>query len=139
MSLDRLVSAESDVYREVQRLYRIALSLRPTAADRWNGELFATSADTLGSMHPRTGTMKLSEHRVLRYLTGSTVAVNPRQQAQALATVLHEGTHGGMETDAPTEPNAVRSEHSLGLIEGSPRSAHSSISSRSRSWPATTV
>ena len=118
MSLDRRVPQESFAYREVERLYRIAQSLRPTEVDRWNGELYATSADTWGSLHPKTGALRLSDHRVLPHLTGSTSAVNPRQQAQALATVLHEATHGGMETDAPANVNAVRSNHSFGLIEG---------------------
>ena len=118
MSLDRRVPQDSFVYREVERLYRIAQSLRPTDVDRWNGELYATSADTWGSLHPKTGALRLSDHRVLPHLTGSTSPVNRRQQAQALATVLHEATHGGMETDTPTELNAVRSSHSLGLIEG---------------------
>jgi len=118
MSLERRIDPDSASYHEVARLYRIARSLRPTAVDRWSGELYATSADTWGGLHPRSGALKLSEHRVLQYLTGSVSSTHPQQQAEALATVLHEATHGGMEIDAPTEPNAVRSEHSLGLIEG---------------------
>jgi hypothetical protein len=118
MSLDRLVPRDSTVYGEVARLYRIAQSLRPTGVDRWNGELYATSAETWGSLHHKTGALRLSEHRVLAHLTGSGSRINPRQQAQGLASVLHEATHAGMQTDAPTEPNAVRSDHSLGLIEG---------------------
>jgi hypothetical protein len=118
MSLDRRVDPDSAVYHEVERLYRIARSLRRTTVDLWNGELYATSADTWGGFHHKTGALKLSEHRVLQHLTGSVSPINPEQQAEALATVLHEATHGGMQIDAPTQANAVRSEHSLGLIEG---------------------
>lgn len=118
MSLDRPVDADSLVYREVARLYGIARLLRPTTLDRWNGALIATSTDTLGGVDPRSGALRLSGHRVLPYLTGSVLPGEHSQQAQALATVLHEATHGGMVIDAPTEPNAVRTEHSYGLTEG---------------------
>ncbi|WP_350278968.1 hypothetical protein [Kribbella sp. HUAS MG21] len=118
MSLDRLVDPNSLVYKEVARLYGLARSLRPVTLDRWNGVLVATSSDTLGGFDPKSGALKLSGHRVLPYLTGSLMPGEHRQQAQALATVLHEATHGGMVIDAPSEPNAVRTEHSYGLTEG---------------------
>ncbi|MEV6267744.1 hypothetical protein AB0L64_11270 [Kribbella sp. NPDC051936] len=118
MSLDQRVPPDSFVYGEVVRLYRIAQSLRPTAIDRWTGELYATRADTWGGLHPKTGVFKLSADRVLPYLTGAVSPTERRRQAQALATVLHEATHGAMLLDAPTEPNAVRTMHSYGLTEG---------------------
>lgn len=118
MDLDWRVSPDLPVYAEVVRLYRIAQSLRPRAVDRWNGLLNATSADTLGGLNPRTGVLRLSDDRVLRHLTGRVSQANPRQQAQALATVLHEATHGGMLINAPGEPNAVLTAHSRGLMEG---------------------
>ncbi|MET9269211.1 hypothetical protein [Kribbella sp. NPDC003557] len=118
MSLGQRVSPDSFVYREVVRLYRIARSLRPTTIDRWTGALYATQADTWGGLHPKTGALKLSADRVLPYLTGSVLPADRRRQAQALGTVLHEATHGGMRIDAPAEPNAVRTMHSYGLTEG---------------------
>ena len=118
MSLDQRVSPGSFVCKEVERLYKIALSLRPAAADRWNRELYATSLDTLGGIDPRTGVLRLSGHRVLPYLTGSVMPGQMEYQAEALATVLHEATHGAMQIKAPGEPNAVLTEHSRGLMEG---------------------
>ncbi|GAB2668758.1 hypothetical protein [Kribbella swartbergensis] len=107
----------SPPYREFARLYRLARSIRPTAVDGWNGELYATNSDSLGGFDRRSGSMKVNGPLVLRYLTGRADA-NRRRQAQALATVLHEATHAGMTLDAPAEPNAIRTAHSLGLTEG---------------------
>ncbi|GAA1612063.1 hypothetical protein [Kribbella karoonensis] len=118
MDLDREVPPDSALYAEVVRLYRIAQSLRPRAVERWNGVLRATSADTMGGLNPRTGVLRLSDDRVLRHLTGRVSPTHPRQQVQALATVLHEATHGGMQINAPGEPNAVPTEHSRGVMEG---------------------
>jgi hypothetical protein len=115
---NRLVPRDSAVYQEFARLYQLARTLRPTGADRWNGDLHATSTRRWGAFNPKTGAIRLSELDVLQYLIGSTFATSPRQQAQALATVLHETTHAGMEIDAPAEPNAVRSGHSEGVMEG---------------------
>jgi hypothetical protein len=108
----------SAVYREFARLYRIARSLQPTNVDRWSGNLLATS-DQLNwdSFVPKTGDLRMSDRLVLHHLTGSAETTH-RQRAQALATVLHEATHTGMATDAPTEPNAVRSPQTRGLMEG---------------------
>ncbi|MFI5713276.1 hypothetical protein [Kribbella sp. NPDC051620] len=114
---DRLVPRDSAVYQELSRLYRLARSLRPTSVDRWNGNLYATDSERLGAFDPRSGDIRLSADRTLLHLTGSS-PTEPADRAQALATVLHEATHAGMATDAPNEPNAVRSEHSLGLMEG---------------------
>ncbi|MGC4943154.1 hypothetical protein [Kribbella sp. DT2] len=87
-------------------------------ANRWNGDLYATEGDTWGGFNPSTGRIALSHHLVLRHLKGSGHVTHPAEQAQALATVLHEATHAQMWTDAPDQPNAVRSEHSLGAMEG---------------------
>ncbi|WP_157979547.1 hypothetical protein [Kribbella monticola] len=114
---DRLVDPESPVYREFVRLYQIARSLRPTAVDRWSGNLWATQAETWGGFDPITGDLRLSDPLVLRHLDRSTTTT-PDRQAQALATVLHEATHACMETDAPDDRNAVRSPVSKGLMEG---------------------
>lgn len=115
---DQLVARESAVYREFVRLYRIARTLRPTGVDRWNGELFATHGEMWGSVSPGTGAMRLSALHVLPYLTGTTSHSHPSEQAEALATVLHEATHAGMGLKAPSEPNAVYTAHSRGLMEG---------------------
>lgn len=115
---DRLIPRESAVYHEFARLYRLARDLRPTAVDRWNGTLYATDSERWGAFNAKTGAMRLSAAHTLRHLTGSRSPTDPEEQAQALATVLHEATHAGMTTDAPDEPNAVRSQHSLGLMEG---------------------
>ncbi|TCO21195.1 hypothetical protein EV652_111102 [Kribbella steppae] len=115
---DRLIAPESAVYREFVRLYRIARTLRSTPVDRWNGELYATDTAVWGSVSPLTGAVRLSAQLVLPHLTGKTSHHHPVEQAEALATVLHESTHAGMALKAPTEPNAVDSKHSLGLTEG---------------------
>lgn len=108
---------DSAAYREFARLYWLARSIRPTGVERWSGDLYATDAETCGGFNNRTGSIMVSGPLVLQYLTGS-VAADRRSQSQALATVLHEATHAGMEMDARAEPNAVRTIHSLGLTEG---------------------
>ncbi len=115
---DRLIHPDSAVYREFVRLHRTARTLRPTPIDRWNGQLYATDAAIWGGVSPVTGAVRLSDKLVLPHLTGSTSHQHPVEQAEALATVLHESTHAGMNLKAPTEPNAVHSLHSLGLTEG---------------------
>ncbi|NEA35206.1 hypothetical protein [Streptomyces sp. SID13031] len=115
---DRVVPRESGVYQEFARLYRLARSMRPTAVDRWNGTLYASDTERWGGFNGKTGSIRLSADRVLRHLTGSPSSADADEQAEALATVLHESTHAGMETDAPAEPNAVRTPHSLGATEG---------------------
>jgi len=115
---DQLVPRESAVYREFVRLYRVARRIRPTSVDRWNGALYATSRGVWGSASPTTGAIRLSAQHVLPYLTGRTSHTHPGEQAEALATVLHEATHTGMNLKAQSEPNAVYSEHSAGLTEG---------------------
>ena len=115
---DQLVAREFAVYREFVRLYRIAQTLRPTGVDRWNGELYATEGEMWGSVSPKTGAVRLSARHVLPHLTGSTSHRHPGEQAEALATVLHEATHTGMDLKTPSEPNAVYSAHSRGLMEG---------------------
>jgi hypothetical protein len=113
-----LVPRESARYLEFARLYQLARSLRPTAIDRWNGNLYASHALRWGGFDPLTGDLRMSGELVLAHLTGSTSASEPRAQAQALATVLHEATHAGMQTDARDQPNAVRTLHSRGAMEG---------------------
>jgi hypothetical protein len=113
-----LVPRESARYLEFARLYQLARSLRPTAIDRWNGDLYASHALRWGSFDPLTGDQRMSGELVLARLTGTTSASEPRAQAQALATVLHEATHAGMQTDARDQPNAVRTLHSRGAMEG---------------------
>lgn len=115
---DQLVPRESAAYREFVRLYRIARTLRPTTVDRWNGELLATQDELWGSVSPTTGAVRLSAQHVMPYLTGSTSHRHPAEQAEALATVLHETTHTAMEMKGSAEPNAVYSAHSRGLMEG---------------------
>jgi hypothetical protein len=80
--------------------------------------LYAADGDTWGGFDPSTGRISLSRELVFRHLKGSAQTTAPADQAQALATVLHEVTHAQMETDAPDEPNAVRFQHSLGMMEG---------------------
>ncbi|WP_405067940.1 hypothetical protein OG558_41390 [Kribbella sp. NBC_01510] len=116
---DRLVPSDSATYLEFARLYRLARSLRPTSVDRWNGSLWASDSETsFGGFIPRTGAMRLSGSAVLPYLTGTAMPEALAGQSQALATVIHETTHASIATDDPAEPNAVRSEHSRGLMEG---------------------
>ncbi|WP_143465381.1 hypothetical protein [Kribbella sp. ALI-6-A] len=82
-----------------------ALHTPPGEPERW------------GAFDPRSGDISLSAELVLPHLTGPAPGVAGPAQGQALATVLHEATHARMETDAPHEPNAVRTNESLGLIE----------------------
>jgi hypothetical protein len=118
MNDGRLVPRESETYREFARLYHLARRLRPTDTDRWNGDLYATGTENWGEFSPKSGDMGLSGPLVLQRLTASPHEISTNQRAEALATVLHEATHASMATDAPDEPNAVRSPHSLGLMEG---------------------
>ncbi len=101
----------------MSRLNRLAHELRPGVADRWNGELYARTDDKWGGLHPN-GSLRLSRDLVLRHLSGSADGQNPRAQAQALATVLHESYHARSGMDAPDEPNAVRRRETIGLDEG---------------------
>ncbi len=118
MNDGRLVPRESATYREFARLYQLARRLRPSAVDRWNGDLYATGTKNWGEFAPKSGDMRLSGPLVLQHLTAAPGQISPGERAQALGTVLHEATHAGMATDAPDEPNAVRSPHSAGLMEG---------------------
>ena len=118
MNDGRLVPRESATYREFARLYELARRLRPSAVDRWNGDLYATGTKNWGEFAPKSGDMRLSGPLVLQHLTAAPGQISPGERAQALGTVLHEATHAGMATDAPDEPNAVRSPHSAGLMEG---------------------
>lgn len=111
------VDRASPVYQEFARLYRIARDLRPSGVDRWNGELSARTDDKWGGFQ-QDGSMRLSRDLVLAHLSGAADGRNPRVQAQALATVLHESGHAGAVLDAPHEPNAVRSRESRLLDEG---------------------
>lgn len=107
------VPEDSATYREFARLYDGARRLRPTGIDRWNGELYATSG--LGGFDQRTGAIGVHEP-ILR--EGLSQTPDRRRQAHALTTVLHRATQAGMDLDAPHEPNAVRTNHSLGITEG---------------------
>ncbi|WP_328326319.1 pentapeptide repeat-containing protein [Kribbella sp. NBC_00382] len=111
-----LVARDSAVYQEFARLYQLARDLRPTGTDRWSGNLYATPGGSWGGYNPSTGDIRLSGPLVLRHLVDPSSTAQER--AEAIATVLHEATHAGMAVDAPNEPNAVRTEHSIGAIEG---------------------
>jgi hypothetical protein len=117
---DRLVPPDSAVYHELARLHQLAHEARPTDVNRWSGDLYATYDGLWGGFDPKTGDVRLSADLVLRHLTGapSDTEMERGRQAEALATVLHEATHTGMQTDAPRELNAVRSPHSKGVMEG---------------------
>lgn len=109
------VPESSSTYSEFARLYDLARQLRPTGADRWDRTLYATSGG--GGFDHRTGAIGVNERTLREGLTRDATA-DPRQQAHALATVLHRATHAGMELDAPLEANAVRTDKSLGLADG---------------------
>jgi hypothetical protein len=113
-----LVPRESAVYREFERLYQLARTLRPTSTDRWNGDLVAGGTDNWGSVDRKSGTITLSAHHVLRHLRGSDSRGSADQQAQALATILHEATHAGMALEAPTAANAVHRNLMWNVMEG---------------------
>ncbi|GAB3835311.1 hypothetical protein [Kribbella italica] len=119
---DPIVSPESAVHREFARLYAVARRIARPSVDRWSGVLRAAytppgEQQRWGAFDPASGDISLSAELVLPYLTGPGSRVAGPAQGQALATVLHEATHAGMETDAPDEPNAVRTAESLALIE----------------------
>jgi hypothetical protein len=109
------VPEDSHKYREFARLYDLARQLRPTAADRWNRELYATS-DLRGFDHG-SGAIRMHKSLLREGLTRHPAA-NPQLQAGALATVLHRAAQAGMAVDAPGEANAVRSAASRGLHYG---------------------
>lgn len=114
----RRIDPASPVYQEFARLYTVARGIRPSGLDRWNGELLASDDDFWGSANPKTGTITVSQHRVLPYLTGSRSSAHPGWQAQALQTVLHEAYHQRVPVDAPNESNAFRGYESKALDEG---------------------
>jgi hypothetical protein len=119
---DLVVPRGSATYREFVRLYDVVNRIAPTSVDRWSGVLRAlhTPPGDLarwGAFDPKSGDIGLSADLVLPHLTGPAPGVAGPAQGQALATVLHEVTHARMQTDAPHEPNAVRTNESLGLIE----------------------
>ncbi|TWD72444.1 hypothetical protein FB561_7436 [Kribbella amoyensis] len=118
MAADQLIPRDSAAYLEFARLYRAARSLRPSAVDRWNGDLYATDSELWGGFQAKSGDIRVSKHVVLQQLKGSAGPIDPAGQAEALATVLHEATHAGMWIDAPDELNAVRTTHSQNLMEG---------------------
>jgi hypothetical protein len=115
--MNERVPEGSRAYTEFARLYALAQNIRPTGVDRWNRQLYAATGDVLGGFDNRTGAIRIRDPLLREYLTGQATA-NRRRQTQALATVLHEATHAGMELDAPAERNAIRTKHSLGLTEG---------------------
>ncbi|GAB3835297.1 hypothetical protein [Kribbella italica] len=114
----RLLARDEPVYREFVRLYQLARGLRRTSVDRWNGELLVSPVGHLGGFSPITGRIRLAGDSVLRHLDPASTTTTRYERAEALATVLHEATHAGMETDAPHEPNAVRSRVSTAAMEG---------------------
>jgi len=113
----RRIDEASAEYAEVARLYRIAQQMRPGGLDGWNRELYSRSDGKWGGLQP-DGTMRLSDRGVVEQLTGSTDPMRADDQAQALATILHESYHARIPIDAPNEPNAFRARHSKGLDEG---------------------
>lgn len=109
------VPENSASYREFARLYEIARQLRPTGVDRWNGELYATTGR--GRFDQPTGAIGINQALLRDDLTGQPTS-NPRRQARALATVLNRAAQAGTELDEPGAPNAVRTNHSLALADG---------------------
>ncbi|MFD3405916.1 hypothetical protein ACFWUU_34835 [Kribbella sp. NPDC058693] len=109
------VPEDSQTYREFARLYDLARRLRPTAVDRWNRELYATS--DLGGFDQASGAIGIHEQLLREGLTRHPAA-RPQLQAAALATVLDRGTRAGMAVNAPGEANAVQTTESRGLHSG---------------------
>ncbi|WP_432878221.1 hypothetical protein ACQPYH_30450 [Kribbella sp. CA-245084] len=109
------VPEDSPTYREFTRLYDLARQLRPTVADRWNRELYATSGR--GGFDQDTGAIGVHELLLREGLTRDPTA-NPRRQARALDAVLTRTTQAGMKLEAPGEANAVRTTQSRGLYDG---------------------
>lgn len=109
------VPENSPTYREFTRLYDLARQLRPTVADRWNRELYATSGR--GGFDQHTGAIGVHELLLREGLTRDPAA-NPRRQARALDAVLTRATQAGMKLEAPGEANAVRTTQSRGLHDG---------------------
>ncbi|MGW6277463.1 hypothetical protein [Kribbella sp. NPDC055071] len=117
--MNDLVPRDSPTYGEFARLHRLARSLRPTGPDRWNGDLYTSSAENAwGGFDPRTGAIQLSDTTVLPYLTRETIPQASAAQSQALASVLHASTRASIAMDDPAARNAVRSDHSLSLHAG---------------------
>jgi len=110
------IDHSSEDYRRFEWLYRAARAFRPSGIDRWNGELYATvgEGENWGSLHP-DGYFKLSKELVFDRLGPDTPTAD---QAEALATILHESHHARVEVNAADEPNAVLSRHSKALDEG---------------------
>lgn len=109
------VPEDSRAYLEFARLYDLARQLRPTAVDRWNRELYATS--DLGGFDQTSGAIGIHEQLLREGLTRHPAA-KPQLQAAALSTVLNRATQAGMVVDAPGEANAVRTTESRGLHSG---------------------
>ncbi|MFC6162980.1 hypothetical protein [Kribbella jiaozuonensis] len=109
------VPEDSATYREFTRLYDLARQLRPTVADRWNRELYATSGR--GGFDQDTGAIGIHKLLLREGLTRDPAA-NPRRQARALDAVLHRATQAGMELEAPGAVNAIRTTQSRGLHDG---------------------
>ena len=109
------VPEDSPTYREFSRLYELAQQLRPTVADRWNRQLYATSGR--GGFDQDTGAIGIHELLLREGLTRHPTA-NPRRQARALDAVLTRAAQAGMKQDAPGQVNAVRTTQSRGLHDG---------------------
>lgn len=109
------VPEDSPTYREFTRLYDLARQLRPSVADRWNRELYATSGR--GGFDQDTGAIGIHEPLLREGLTRRPTA-NTRRQALALDAVLTRVTQAGMDLDAPGEANAIRTTQSRGLHDG---------------------
>jgi len=115
----RPVLPTSTAYREFARLYQIARQLRPSAVDRWNGELYTREDAQWGSLNPTTGALRLSSYKVLPYLTGPSGHPDREARSQALQATLHEIYHCRVPDNVPKHvPNAVRTVESRALDEG---------------------
>jgi hypothetical protein len=115
----RPVLPTSTAYCEFARLYQIARHLRPSAVDRWNGELYTRDDAQWGSLHPKTGALRLSSYKVMPYLTGPPGVPDRKAQSQALQAVLHEIYHCRVQDNVPKHiPNAIRTVESRALDEG---------------------
>jgi hypothetical protein len=80
--MDR-VPEGSAAYREFARLYALARSIRPTAFDGWNRQLFATTGDQRGCFNTRTGAIRVSGPLLAECVTGPET-VNRRRRAPDL-------------------------------------------------------
>ncbi|MFC0628415.1 hypothetical protein [Kribbella deserti] len=112
------IPRDSPAYQEFKRLHDLAHQMRPGSADRWNGDLYASSNPTrFGALDPQ-GNMRLSQTLVLDHLSGATDPSRRAEQAQAIATVLHESLHSRVPMDDPGNPDAQRNLQSRALDEG---------------------